>query len=95
MFAWSAPGGRPQLTLLAACVAHKQGAEPGSKRKQSAAAKGVTVFNAPFSNTRSVAEKTMAEVVALQAGPPCCVPGSPHAVVLIECRQALPCSVPG
>ena len=40
MFAWSAPGGRPQLTLLAACVAHKQGAEPGSKRKQSAAAKG-------------------------------------------------------
>jgi D-3-phosphoglycerate dehydrogenase len=31
-----------------------------------AADKGVTVFNAPFSNTRSVAEKTIAEVIVLQ-----------------------------
>ncbi len=31
-----------------------------------AASKGVTVFNAPFSNTRSVAEKTIAEVIVLQ-----------------------------
>jgi D-3-phosphoglycerate dehydrogenase len=31
-----------------------------------AASKGVTVFNAPFSNTRSVAEKTLAEVIVLQ-----------------------------
>lgn len=33
-----------------------------------AAEHGVTVFNAPFSNTRSVAELTIAEVVALQRG---------------------------
>jgi D-3-phosphoglycerate dehydrogenase len=32
---------------------------------QAAAARGVTVFNAPFSNTRSVAEKTIAEIIAL------------------------------
>lgn len=31
-----------------------------------AASKGVTVFNAPFSNTRSVAEKVIAETIALQ-----------------------------
>ena len=31
-----------------------------------AAANGVTVFNAPFSNTRSVAEKTIAEAIALK-----------------------------
>jgi D-3-phosphoglycerate dehydrogenase / 2-oxoglutarate reductase len=31
-----------------------------------AASKGVAVFNAPFSNTRSVAEKTVAEVIVLQ-----------------------------
>ena len=31
-----------------------------------AAEKGVTVFNAPFSNTRSVAEKTLCETIALQ-----------------------------
>lgn len=30
-----------------------------------AADRGVTVFNAPFSNTRSVAEKTIAEIIAL------------------------------
>lgn len=30
-----------------------------------AADRGITVFNAPFSNTRSVAEKTIAEVIAL------------------------------
>jgi len=30
-----------------------------------AAARGVAVFNAPFSNTRSVAEKTIAEMIAL------------------------------
>lgn len=30
-----------------------------------AAASGVAVFNAPFSNTRSVAEKTIAEIIAL------------------------------
>ncbi|HVZ93071.1 MAG TPA: phosphoglycerate dehydrogenase [Phycisphaerales bacterium] len=33
-----------------------------------AAEKGVAVFNAPFSNTRSVAELTLAEIVALQRG---------------------------
>jgi len=32
---------------------------------QAAAAKGVAVFNAPFSNTRSVAEKVICEVIAL------------------------------
>ena len=32
---------------------------------RAAAARGVAVFNAPFSNTRSVAEKTIAEVIAL------------------------------
>ena len=31
-----------------------------------AASKGVTVFNAPFSNTRSVAEKTISEAIALK-----------------------------
>lgn len=30
-----------------------------------AAAKGIPVFNAPFSNTRSVAEKTLSEIIAL------------------------------
>lgn len=34
----------------------------------SAADKGVSVFNAPFSNTRSVAEVTVAEVIALNRG---------------------------
>ncbi len=33
-----------------------------------AAARGVSVFNAPFSNTRSVAEITIAEIIALQRG---------------------------
>lgn len=33
-----------------------------------AAERGVAVFNAPFSNTRSVAEITIAEVIALQRG---------------------------
>jgi D-3-phosphoglycerate dehydrogenase len=33
-----------------------------------AAARGVAVFNAPFSNTRSVAEATVAEVIALHRG---------------------------
>lgn len=33
-----------------------------------AAARGVAVFNAPFSNTRSVAELTVAEIIALQRG---------------------------
>jgi D-3-phosphoglycerate dehydrogenase len=33
---------------------------------EAAAARGVAVFNAPFSNTRSVAEKTIAEIIALQ-----------------------------
>ncbi len=33
-----------------------------------AAERGVSVFNAPFSNTRSVAEITVAEVIALQRG---------------------------
>lgn len=33
-----------------------------------AAERGVSVFNAPFSNTRSVAEITLAEVIALQRG---------------------------
>jgi D-3-phosphoglycerate dehydrogenase len=33
-----------------------------------AAAKGVAVFNAPFANTRSVAEMTIAEIVALHRG---------------------------
>lgn len=32
---------------------------------RAAASRGVAVFNAPFSNTRSVAEKTIAEVIAL------------------------------
>ncbi len=32
---------------------------------QAAASRGVAVFNAPFSNTRSVAEKVMCEVIAL------------------------------
>ncbi|RLN67984.1 hypothetical protein BBJ28_00020763 [Nothophytophthora sp. Chile5] len=32
---------------------------------QQAAAAGVPVFNAPFSNTRSVAEKTLSEIIAL------------------------------
>ena len=31
-----------------------------------ASARGVTVFNAPFSNTRSVAEKTISEAIALK-----------------------------
>lgn len=31
----------------------------------SAASKGIAVFNAPFSNTRSVAEKTIAEIISL------------------------------
>lgn len=31
-----------------------------------AANKGVAVFNAPFSNTRSVAEKTVCEIIALE-----------------------------
>ena len=35
---------------------------------QAAAAKGVAVFNAPFSNTRSVAELTLAEIIALYRG---------------------------
>jgi D-3-phosphoglycerate dehydrogenase len=33
-----------------------------------ARAKGIPVFNAPFSNTRSVAELTIAEVIALHRG---------------------------
>lgn len=33
-----------------------------------AADRGIAVFNAPFSNTRSVAEATIAEVIALQRG---------------------------
>ncbi|PKN44284.1 MAG: phosphoglycerate dehydrogenase [Deltaproteobacteria bacterium HGW-Deltaproteobacteria-17] len=33
-----------------------------------AAARGVAVFNAPFSNTRSVAELTIAEIIALHRG---------------------------
>ncbi len=33
-----------------------------------AAARGVTVFNSPFSNTRSVAEMTLAEIIALHRG---------------------------
>lgn len=35
---------------------------------EAAADAGVAVFNAPFSNTRSVAEKTIAEVIALHRG---------------------------
>lgn len=35
---------------------------------EAAAARGVAVFNAPFSNTRSVAELTIAEVIALVRG---------------------------
>lgn len=35
---------------------------------ESAANRGVAVFNAPFSNTRSVAELTLAEVIALHRG---------------------------
>jgi D-3-phosphoglycerate dehydrogenase len=35
---------------------------------KSAAARGVPVFNSPFSNTRSVAEMTVAEIVALLRG---------------------------
>jgi len=42
------------------CIGTNQVDLPG------AAAKGVTVFNAPFSNTRSVAEKTIGETIALQ-----------------------------
>jgi D-3-phosphoglycerate dehydrogenase len=35
---------------------------------QAASAKGIAVFNAPFSNTRSVVELVIAEIIALQRG---------------------------
>lgn len=35
---------------------------------EAAAARGIAVFNAPFSNTRSVAEATIAEIIALHRG---------------------------
>ncbi|HLL09750.1 MAG TPA: phosphoglycerate dehydrogenase, partial [Rubrivivax sp.] len=37
---------------------------------QAAAARGIPVFNAPFSNTRSVAELVLAEVILLLRGIP-------------------------
>jgi D-3-phosphoglycerate dehydrogenase len=52
-------GGRRLLTVGAFCIGTNQVA------LEAAAARGVPVFNAPFSNTRSVAELVIAEIIAL------------------------------
>src|SRR5574340_1126109 len=51
--------GRRLLTLGAFCIGTNQVA------LDAAALRGVPVFNAPFSNTRSVAESVLAELIAL------------------------------
>lgn len=54
-----APAARDLLSVGAFCIGTNQIAlEPAMRR-------GVAVFNAPFSNTRSVAEKVLAEIVTL------------------------------
>lgn len=55
-------GARRLLAVGAFCAGTNQVA------LDAAAAAGVPVFNAPFTNTRSVAEKTIAEVIALHRG---------------------------
>jgi D-3-phosphoglycerate dehydrogenase / 2-oxoglutarate reductase len=52
-------GGRRLLTVGCFCIGTNQVDLPGANRR------GIPVFNAPFSNTRSVAEMIMAEVVML------------------------------
>ncbi|MEW5739374.1 MAG: phosphoglycerate dehydrogenase [Myxococcota bacterium] len=54
-----APQAKDLLAIGAFCIGTNQIA------LEAAAAKGVAVFNAPFSNTRSVAELVMAEIVML------------------------------